>query len=115
MAEPDHTVAARPYAAPGSKPRNPLGRPFWTLALAADPEPRLPATLAGLTMGVHALARLLANNEAFRDSQDNSAAVEPGHWPLDAAVTEGLFAALYFLSEQAEALSQPALDDPAID
>jgi hypothetical protein len=37
--------------------------------------------------------------------QANCATVEPGHWPLDPATTEGLFAALYYLSEQAELLA----------
>jgi len=112
MAKPDHTASARPYVS-AAKPTNPLGRPFWTQALAVEPAQRIPTTLAGITMGLHALARILANNEAFRDAQANYQSVEPGHWPLDAQMTEGLFAALYFLSEQAEALSHAALDAPS--
>ena len=34
----------------------------------------------------------------------------PGHWPLNAPLTEGLFAALYFLSEQAEMLTELAME-----
>ena len=36
----------------------------------------------------------------------------PGCYPLDAPTTEGLFAALYFLSEQAEGLSQLPIPAP---
>jgi hypothetical protein len=50
---------------------------------------------------------VLGNNEVLRDIQANS---EPDDsedgYPLDSPVTEGLFAALYFLSEQAQRLSQ---------
>ncbi|MFK2879272.1 hypothetical protein [Rhodanobacter hydrolyticus] len=104
MAKPDHTAVARDDA---RIPTNPLSRPYWTFA-EATPDQRDAATLAGLTIAVHALARVLANSEAFRElhasSQCNT--VEPGSCPLDASTTEGLFAALYFLSEQAEGLSQ---------
>ncbi|MFC4525514.1 hypothetical protein ISN76_04600 [Dyella halodurans] len=37
--------------------------------------------------GIHALARLLANSEAFRDVQANCQTVEPGHWPLNGHIT----------------------------
>jgi len=107
MANPDDTASTR---ASFQKPRNPLGRPFWTLTLAHTPKERLNATLAGIAMGIHTLARLLANNEAFREAQASSTTTEPGHWPLDEPLTEGLFAALYFLSEQAELLTDMALD-----
>lgn len=55
--------------------------------------------------------RVLTNSEAFRDVHANSQSdtIDPGCSPLDAPTTEGLFAALYFLSEQAERLSQPPL------
>jgi hypothetical protein len=36
--------------------------------------------------------------------------VEPGHWPLNGEVTDGLFTALLVLSERAEALSQSLPD-----
>lgn len=112
MAKPHHTSAA-PHAAP--IPTNPLSRAHWTRA-DADPEQREAATLAGLTIAIHALARVLANSEAFRDLHANSQSdtIDPGCSPLDAPTTEGLFAALNFLSEQAEELSQlplPSLID----
>ncbi|MBD8897829.1 hypothetical protein [Rhodanobacter sp. DHG33] len=104
MAKPDHTSAAHD-AAPA--PINPLARPYWTRA-DAGPDEHDAATLAGLTIAIHALARVLTNNEAFRDFHANCQAqtLDPGCSPLDIATTEGLFAALYFLSEQAEQLSQ---------
>ena len=106
MAKPDHTSAARERV-----PTNPLSRVYWTRAEAA-PGDHDAATLAGITIAVHALARVLANNEALRDVQANSESVEPGYYPLEAPVTEGLFAALYFLSEQAEQLAQPLDPSP---
>jgi hypothetical protein len=113
MADHDHTVSARLEKTLGRnapKPTNPLGRPFWTLALASEPREHLPAKLAGISMGIYALSRILTNNEAFRDGQVNNQAVEPGHWPLSADLAEGLFAALYFLSEHAESLSSEPLE-----
>jgi hypothetical protein len=100
-------------SAPFRRPTNPLGRPFWMLSLAENDRQREAATIAGLCSGIHALARILANNQAFYDAQLHSSAVEPGHWPFDAELTEGLFAALYFLSEQAASLAAPKPDDPA--
>jgi len=105
MAKPDHTSAARERI-----PTNPLSRPYWTRAEAA-PNQQDAATLAGLTTAVHTVARLLANSEAFRDIHANSEGFDARCSPLDVRTTEGLFAALYFLSEQAEQLSQP--DDPS--
>lgn len=104
MAKPNHT-SATPHDA--RIPTNPLSRPHWLLAEAA-PNQHNAATLAGLTTAIHALARVLTNNEAFRDIHANSQSdtVDPAWCPLDAPTTEGLFAALYFLSEQAELLSQ---------
>ena len=113
MADHDHTVSARLEKTLGRnapKPTKPLGRRFWTLALARDPREELPARLAGISMGIYALSRLLANNEAFRDTQACSQAVEPGHWPLAPDLPEGLFAALYYLSEHADALSSEPLE-----
>lgn len=110
MAKPDHTSAARNDA---PIPTNPLSRPYSTLA-DASPDEHDAATLAGLTVAIHALARVLANSEAFRDLHANSDSntIAPGCSPLDAPTAEGLFAALYFLSEQAEQLSQLPLPAP---
>jgi hypothetical protein len=100
MAKPDHKGAAH-----AGTPINPLSRPYWTLAYT-DPSRHEAATLAGITTAIHTLARVLSNSEAFRDLQANCEDVEPGCAPLDTRTTEGLFAALYFLSEQAQSLSQ---------
>lgn len=110
MAKPDHTSAAHDDA---RIPTNPLSRPYWTL-VEADLGQQDAATLAGITTAIRALARVLANSEAFRDLHTNSQSdtIEPGCSPLDAPTTEGLFAALYFLSEQAEALSQLPVPSP---
>jgi hypothetical protein len=101
MAKPDHKGAE--YV---GTPTNPLSRPYWTQAYA-DPSEHDTATLAGITTAIHALARVLANNEALRELHANSEPDDLDGVPLDASVTEGLFAALYFLSEQAQRLSQP--------
>jgi hypothetical protein len=111
---PDHTASARP-SEPHGKSTNPLGRPFWTHSVIDDASESAAATLAGMTMGLSALARILANNEAYREAQKSDQDVEPGYWPLEAQVTEGLFAALYFLSEQAEILGQSSLDACAME
>ena len=110
MAKPDHTAVAHDDA---RIPTNPLARPYWTLA-EAGPDQHDAATLAGLTIAIRALARVLTNNEAFRDlhTHSQSDTIEPGCSPLDAPTTEGLFAALYFLSEQAEGLSQLPISAP---
>lgn len=110
MAKSDHTAVAHDHV---HIPTNPLSRPYWTLA-EADLDQQEAATLAGLTTAIRALARILANSEAFRDLHANSQSdtIEPGCSPLDAPTTEGLFAALYFLSEQAEGLSQLPLPAP---
>jgi hypothetical protein len=115
MATHDHTSAAPDLA---RIPINPLARPYWTLAEVPRGQEDA-AILAGITTAIRCLARVLTNSEAFRDIHANceSDTVEPGHCPLDAPTTDGLFAALYFLSEQAEGLSQlplprPEPDDP---
>jgi hypothetical protein len=110
MAKPDHTSVAHDDA---PIPTNPLSRPYWTLT-ETDLGQQDAATLAGLTTAIRALARVLTNSEAFRDLHANSQSdtIEPGCSPLDAPTTEGLFAALYFLSEQAEQLSQLPLPTP---
>jgi hypothetical protein len=115
MANADHTVPARPYASTDKRPTNPLGRPYWTLSLAKNAKQAEAARLAGINTGIQAISRILANSEAFRVVQANCSAVEPGHWPLEADITEGLFAALYFLGEHAMHLTQPSLDDPAFE
>ena len=100
MAMTDDTSAAQERA-----PTNPLSRPYWTRA-DADSSQYDAATLAGLTNAIHALACVLTNNEALRDIQTNCETDETDYPPLEAPVAEGLFAALYFLSEQARSLSQ---------
>jgi hypothetical protein len=108
MAKPNHTELA-----PHRVPVNPLSRPHWTRAYT-DSSQYDAATLAGITSAIHALARVLANSEAFRDlhTHSESDTIEPGCAPLDAPTTAGLFAALYFLSEQAESLSEVLEPDP---
>ncbi|MDO1530593.1 hypothetical protein QMK61_17290 [Fulvimonas sp. R45] len=114
MAKPNHTSPAHASARIRT-PINPLSRPYWTLEDAA-PDQTDAAALAGIITGIHALARVLANSEAFRDIHSNSESdtIEPGRRPLDATTTEGLFAALYFLSEQAEELSQLPVPKPSL-
>jgi len=112
MTKHDHKAPARPVP---TRTTNPLGRPYWLLALAENEKQHEAAHLSGLCMGIHAVSRILANSEAFRDIQSNSIEVEPGHWPLDPQLTEELFAALYFLSHQAKHLTQPAEGDPAFE
>lgn len=100
MANVHHTSAPHEAA-----PSNPLSR-LHPSRLHAAPGQYEAATLAGITVAIHALARVLANHESFRDVQANCQSVEAGCLPLDAPTAEGLFAALYFLSEQAEGLAQ---------
>jgi len=113
MATQDHTSATQD-GAPTRIPTNPLSRPYWTLAEVTYDQLDT-ATLAGMLSGIRALARVLTNSEAFRDIHFNSESdtVDPGWCPLDAPTTEGLFAALYFLSEEADALCQPPVPRPA--
>jgi hypothetical protein len=50
--------------------------------------------------------------KAKRLVQANCKTVEPGHWPLNGRITDGLFTALLVLGERAEALSRSfAADD----
>jgi hypothetical protein len=79
----------------------------------------MPVSNSWLKMGLISLiepwiARVLTNSKAFHDLHTNSQSdtIEPGCCPLGAPTTEGLFAALYFLSEQAERLSQLPLPQP---
>jgi len=110
MAKLDHTAVPHNVA---PIPTNPLSHPYWTLA-EADLGHQDAATLAGLTAAIRALARVLTNSEAFRvlHASSESDTIEPGCSPLDARTTEGLFAALYFLSEQAERLGQSFEPEP---
>ncbi|MFC4764268.1 hypothetical protein [Dyella koreensis] len=105
MATPDHTVVARPSVPSDGYPSNPLGRPFYLADTAGHPQQRRAAQLGGIAMAINAITCLLANSEAFRDAQANSVSVEPGHWPLTATCTEGLFAGVFFLAQYAESLS----------
>lgn len=115
MANADHTIPARPYGSPEKRPTNPLGRPYWALSLAKNAKLVEATRLAALNTGIQAVSRILANSEAFRVVQADCGPVEPGHWPLEADITEGLSAALYFLGEHAMHLTQPSLDDPAFE
>ena len=111
MATVDHTAAASPSAPNGvTRPTNPLGRPFWILSLAKDGDTFRSARIAGLCMGIQAVTRILANSDTFRVIQSRCSEMEPGNWPLDSEVTEGMFAALYFLSEQAELACKLSLE-----
>ena len=112
MAKPDHKARTRPDVAVHRqrKPTNPLGRQLWSLESSNLSKQRLPSTCATLTRGVHTLVRVLANNEALRAAQASCDAVEPGHWPFDDQITEGLFAALYMLSEHAEQVCLAMMD-----
>ena len=116
MATIDHTADARPDAPSAvTRPTNPLCRPFWTLSRAKDGDTFRSARIAGLCMGIQAVTRILVNSDTFRDIQSKCEAMEPGNWPLDSEVTEGMFAALYFLSEQAELACKASLDELGFD
>jgi hypothetical protein len=73
------------------------------------------AFLGRLCLGIHAISRILTSIDAFCELQTTCESSEPGHWPLQGNITEGLFAALYFLGEEAEALTQPLPDHPAVE
>ncbi|WP_266184246.1 hypothetical protein [Dyella humicola] len=106
MAQSNHRPSAHDAEPMDDKHLNPLGRVHWMITESRGARARAEATLAMHCTGIHALARLLANSEAFRDVQANSQSVEPGHWPLNGHITDGLFTALLALSERAEQLSQ---------
>lgn len=112
MAEVNHTARAR-AGQPCRHPTNPLGRPHWLLSLADNPKQCEAAEIAGVCLGIHAISRILANSEAFRALLADGGSAEPGYVPLGNDVTEGLFAALYFLGSQAMSLTQPMASDPA--
>jgi len=111
MAQTDHRQNAHDAEPLDDKRLNPLGRVHWMITERRSARARAEATLAMHCTGIHALARLLANSEAFRDVQANCQSVEPGHWPLNGQITEGLFTALLVLSERAEGLSQSLPDN----
>jgi hypothetical protein len=113
MNQADDQPGARDVEPSDENHLNPLGRIHWMMSESRGPRARAEATLAMHCAGIHALARLLANSEAFRDVQANCQSVEPGHWPLNGQVTDGLFTALLVLSERAEALSQSLPDASA--
>ena len=106
MAQSDYRHRAHEAEPVDDKRLNPLGRVHWMITESRGARARAEATLAMHCTGIHALVRLLGNSEAFRDMQANCQSVEPGHWPLNGQITEGLFTALLMLSERAEALSQ---------
>jgi hypothetical protein len=110
MAQTDHQPSPGDVEPNDDLRLNPLGRIHWMMAESRGARARAEATLAMHCTGIHALARLLGNSEAFRDVQANCQSVEPGHWPLNGQVTDGLFTALLVLSERAEALSQSLPD-----
>ncbi len=66
-----------------------------------------------MLLGIHTLASVLANSEAFRaqNKANQPDLLEPA--PLDAMTTEGLFAALYFLSDQAQDMAVEWLEHRA--
>lgn len=90
---------------------SPLGRKFWTYE-GIEPRDHTLAALTGMLMGVHALARVLANSDAFRGQLESSQEPPLKQLPLDVSITEGLFAALYFLSEHAQETAEELLGQP---
>ncbi|WP_266182046.1 hypothetical protein [Dyella humicola] len=115
MATPDHTEHSQAYQPSGARPSNPLGRPNWKLTLAENARQTEAARLGGLCLGIHALSRILANSDVFRELQTTCESTAPGFWPLQGDIIEGLFAALYFLGEEAESLTQSLPGHPAFE
>jgi hypothetical protein len=105
VAKPDRTAPARASVPSDDFPTNPLGQPFFLGEAADEPQQRRQAQISGIAIAIHTVTCLLANSDAFRDTQTQGMPTEPGHWPLSATHTEGLFAAIYFLSQYAESLS----------
>ncbi|MFC4527405.1 hypothetical protein ISN76_13325 [Dyella halodurans] len=87
------------------------GRPFWTRSLGKEADKFRSARITGPCIGLQAVTRILANSDTLRVIQSKCEAMEPGSWPLDREVTEGMFAALYFLSEQAELTCKLSLEE----
>ena len=101
-----------PAAARWLADARPNGQGKWTYE-GVEPRDQAIAALTGMLMGVHALARVLANSEAFRGQAESDQDPPAEQRPLDAAITEGLFAALYFLSEHAQESAEELLDHGA--
>jgi len=118
MASSDDTAPTGPTTAP-DKPTNALGRLHWVEELGAEATGKISlvkvarelAHCATLAKGVHALSHLLCNNEAFAALQDACEGADERQAPLNRALTEGLFAALYKLSQQSEKDSMGLLED----
>jgi hypothetical protein len=77
MAQTDHQPSTRDVEPNDDQRVNPLGRIHWMMSESRGARARAEATLAMHCTGIHALARLLANSEAFRDVQANCQSVEP--------------------------------------
>lgn len=95
-------------------PTNPLARPYDVPDAIEDPQQRLLARLAGIHMAVNVLTGLLGNSETFRDQQSCARPSGPGEWPLPPTCVEGLFLAVYYLSQYAESLSQGPVMAPEL-
>lgn len=104
MADIDHKPDPRPLhtEAPHT---NPLARPYDVPDEVEDSQQRLLARLAGISMAVNVLTGLLGNSETFRDQQACAQPARTGEWPLPPTCVEGMFLAIYYLSQYAESLS----------
>ncbi len=109
MADIDHKADTHPLPTEALSheafPTNPLARPYDVPDAVEDPQQRLLTRLAGIHMAVNVLTGLLGNSETFRDRQSCAQPTEPGEWPLPPTCVEGLFLAVYYLSQYAESLS----------
>lgn len=99
MAKRHHKARARP-AVSSRKPTSPLCRPYWTFEATGKFKHHLPASCLTLALAMETLICLLANSEAFRVLQDSCDGTDPTYVPLTPEFTEGVFAALYMLSQQ---------------
>ncbi|MFC5743571.1 hypothetical protein [Dyella tabacisoli] len=100
MAKTDSTVEQHPSAE-----FNPLSRYFLTEGTLVGPHEESLATLTGMLTGVLTLVRILATSESFRELRDTNQYQEPEEMPFTPMTTEGLFMALHFLTERAEAVA----------
>jgi hypothetical protein len=105
MAKTDGTVEAYPHA-----PANPLSRGFVTEGNIVAPYEESLTTLTGMLTGILTLTRVLATSEAFRGQCDCNDEQPVEDTPFDPMTTEGLFIALYFLSERAEMVAGSLLE-----
>jgi hypothetical protein len=105
MAKTDGTVEAHLHT-----PANPLSRGFVTEGNIVAPYEESLTTLTGMLMGMHTLIRVLSTSEAFRGQCDCNDEQPVEDTPFDPMTTEGLFTALYFLSERAEMVAGALLD-----